>query len=892
MSSDGALVAAKLARPEVPPSYVDRPRLQAALDVATQGLVTLVTGGPGWGKTLLVASWAARAGPARRVVWLTLDADDDPRVFWTYVLAALRASGAVRPGSALASLDLIGGVSAEIHRRIQLGLSQLSHEVVLVIDDVSDARSHEIHDQIACLFRHEFLLRIVLVTRAEPPLLLHRLRVSGHLAELGTADLAFTAQEAADLLVRERIPVTPREVAQLLERTDGWAAGLRLAAMFLRRPGTRPADFGASDQAVADYLRGEVVAGQSPQSWQFLLRTSCVSRICGGLAEALTGQRHGQLALHRLERDNGFVTALGPDRRWYRYHPLLGEMLRRQLDLERPEIIQGLNERAARWFAANDQPIDAMRYAIAARKWSLAGTVFTNAAISRLQTTDRGALAAALARIPSAELGRTAELQLCAAGVCMVEGRYADIPPHLVLARSMLEADVEGSDPSTLIGLSLFEGAVGRIRGYPGTVVTAASSALRILDQHGSALPLAHPYRAIALSNKGVGLLWQGETEQATTFLEAGLEASVASGVELTLVNSLGYLGLAAAVTGRLRAAADWAGRCRTLAEARGWTGLQQVAAGYLALAVVSTMRNDLEEADRLLALGLQCQRRDPERLVMLALRVAQAALDIARGRYDDARTTLDAARGGLDPADGTTLVHRWLTSVEAEVELATASAAGLRSRLESLEPADRSDVDTLLLTRARLADGEAQGLDRLLAPLVGQRRDLHLAVQASLVHALSADRLRRDNEALDALDRALADAEPEHMVSPFTGPTMARLQSLLERMVLLRGPRFGFARAVLKILDPGPAVLVRHPSVEAVTEREKAVLRYLATMLSNAEIADQMYLSPNTIKVHLRHVYRKLGVTSRRAAVRRARELGLFDDGSDPTPAPPPGSR
>src|SRR5215213_8180414 len=122
VSSDGALVAAKLARPEVPPSYVDRPRLQAALDVATQGLVTLVTGGPGWGKTLLVASWAARAGPARRVVWLTLDADDDPRVFWTYVLAALRASGAVRPGSALASLDLIGGVSAAIHRRIQLGL--------------------------------------------------------------------------------------------------------------------------------------------------------------------------------------------------------------------------------------------------------------------------------------------------------------------------------------------------------------------------------------------------------------------------------------------------------------------------------------------------------------------------------------------------------------------------------------------------------------------------------------------------------------------------------------------------------------------------------------------------------------------------------------------------
>ena len=440
--SDAALVGAKLSRPEVPPGYVDRPRLRAALDTGTRGPVTLVTGGPGWGKTLLVAAWAAAAEASRSICLLTLDNDDDePRVFWSYLLAALRRSSAVRPDSALASLDPGGGLSSDTQRQIQLGLSQLRHEVVLVLDDASEIRSAEVHEQIARLFRHESPLRVVLVSRAEPPLPLHRLRVSGDLCEIRADELGFTKAEATELLALQGVEIDGAEEAQLLDRTDGWAAGLRLAAMFLQRPDARATQFSGADRSVADYLLSEVAANQSPQTWQFLLRTSLVPRICGDLADTLTGQRHGQRTLDVLERENAFVTALGPDRRWYRYHPLLGEMLRRQLELERPDALRLLHERAAHWFAVNGQPVDAVRHAVQARRWSLAGTMLTRVALPRIQTTDRRALAAALALIPAAELGATAELQLCAATVCMAEGRYAQIGPYLDLARSMLEED-------------------------------------------------------------------------------------------------------------------------------------------------------------------------------------------------------------------------------------------------------------------------------------------------------------------------------------------------------------------------------------------------------------------------------------------------------------------
>jgi LuxR family maltose regulon positive regulatory protein len=462
----------------------------------------------------------------------------------------------------------------------------------------------------------------------------------------------------------------------------------------------------------------------------------------------------------------------------------------------------------------------------------------------------------------------------------MAEGRYAQIGPNLDLARSML-ADDGAADPSTWVALNLFESALARARGAVGRTVAAADEAVSNLDRHAGAVPLEQEFRAVALNLRGVGLFWSGDPDAAAA-LQAGLDACVvAGGVELSLVNDLGHLALAAVVSGRLQQAQDWADRCLTLADARGWSDLIQASGGYLAAALVAVARHDLDEAERSLTLGMQTQRRDPEPLMRLGLRAARAAVDTARGRHDSARSELTSIRDELEKIGAATQMHRWLARTEADVALATGTHAPLRTRLEELGPARRSADETLQLARARLADGDAEGADELLTGFGPEDLDVVLAVEASVVRALSADRLRRENQALELLGHALSAAAVEQVVAPFLSTGTTRMRVLLERVVLLQAVHAGFARTLLGILGSAVPDDSDNGLADPVTEREKTVLRYLATMLSNAEIAEAMFLSPNTIKVHLRHVYRKLEVTSRRAAVRRARELRLLDDES-----------
>jgi LuxR family maltose regulon positive regulatory protein len=461
----------------------------------------------------------------------------------------------------------------------------------------------------------------------------------------------------------------------------------------------------------------------------------------------------------------------------------------------------------------------------------------------------------------------------------MVEGRFSDIAPRLAAARSMVEDAGDGADPSTRVALSLFDALVARFRGSAPGVVEASSRALATLAEHGSNVPLAGEFRAVALGNQGVGLLWQGRATEAAASLEAGLEAFETNGVELSKVNALGHLGLAAVVTGNLRTGVGWAERCRALAEARGWGGLPQAATGYLALALAGVARNELDEAEHLVAQGFESQRDERELPTAVALRLTQAAIDIGRGQLATAGSQLDEVRELVGTAELPPMVQQLRRATTWEAELAVGRASAVRSQLESIDPGQRSGTETLFLARALLLTGAPQGLDRMLAPVIEQRQDRLLSVHATVVQALSADRLRMDNDALESLGRAVADAEAETMVRPFLGAGTQHLGGMLERLVLLRPARSGFARRLLELHAPGPAIPQQAVSVEQMTERERTVLRYLATMLSNAEIAEQMFLSPNTIKVHLRHVYRKLDVTSRRAAVRRARELQLLDD-------------
>ena len=345
-------LAVRSAVPPIPAGTIARPRLEAALDAGREGAFTLVGASPGWGKTVLLSGWAAERGAA----WLQLSArHTDARRLWSDVCEAL--------GHAEIALG------DDVPLRLADALTSAGERPTLVLDDLDLLRGPALASLGDLLLHGGDALHLVAATRSDPALPLERLRLPGRLFELRAADLAFTLPEATALLAELGLSLRPELVARLLERTEGWAAGLRLAGLSLRGeadPDAFVAEFAGDDRAVADYLTGEVLAGQPPAVRDLLLRTSIAGRICGGLADALTGGSDGALMLEQLERSGTFVGPLDRHRTWFRYHGLFAELLRARLRLEHPGLEPELHARAAEWLAGEGLGREAMPHALAA----------------------------------------------------------------------------------------------------------------------------------------------------------------------------------------------------------------------------------------------------------------------------------------------------------------------------------------------------------------------------------------------------------------------------------------------------------------------------------------------------------------------------------------------
>ncbi|MEV4701772.1 LuxR C-terminal-related transcriptional regulator [Actinoplanes sp. NPDC049316] len=846
--------------PRLPRRFLRRERLSAMLDKGVRGPVTLVSAGAGWGKTALVRSWARTyAGP---VAWLTLDRRHNAlQVFRSDLLTAVHGGAVASPDDD----DGSGGFASSV-------LRQVSGRVVLVLDDVHRVSDPCVLTAIADLLHDvSHRLPMVLVSRTEPTLPLHLVRAAGDLTVIDGSDLAFTAEEAAGLLELNDRRLSEQELREVIEATQGWAVGLRLALDELLRSRTDAVirDPAGVPESVADYLMREVVVNLPERARQLLIQTSILETVPSELADELTGDGHGREALEMLADADAFVRRSGAEPGVFAYHPQLRTVLRGLLRREEPATAGYLHRRTALWYARRGALRDALRHGIATQDWSFVGRLVVEFAVPLLVSKDRAVLVEALRAIPHDAVTTDAELSLCAAFLLFADGDVEAVAQHVGQVAAMLTERAPAERLTTEVPLHILEAAVIRLRGDMSALVATTTGILRRLaSARPGQLPSLPQYRALALNNKGVGLFWTDHLDAADRYLWAGLTASRTSGTEMTEMNALGYLGLLAYLRGSLDEAAAYAEGARELGARLHMEHVAQMAPGNLVAALVEVERLRMVEAEEALRRALHTDLIPPEAALIVLSTVVRARALLAREEPDAARALLREIRH--DVPGKAPLLDRWIRLTESEVDLARRNPRPVVARYataaRSLSPAEQ-----VCLGRAYLLLGEHDRAEELLRR-AGNAGEAVSAVTAWIGLALLADVQGRANGSVEALARAEALAGRGNVRLPFRTCERPRIAAVIERERWLTS---GGATVAAKVLgmepETGPA------AAEGLSLREQDVLSYLPTVLTAGEIAELLGISVNTVKAHMRSINRKLGATRRREAVVRARQLGLL---------------
>jgi LuxR family transcriptional regulator, maltose regulon positive regulatory protein len=870
------LLGSKVVMPDPPAGLMLRPRLFELLSAGMDGGLTLLGAPAGFGKTVLLRSWVSSARLEARVAWLSLEADDnDAGRFWAYVVAALERSGALPAGAI--SPPVPGGQGQLELGTLVNALAEIEAPAVLALDDFHEISDPTILRGVQFLIRHcPPQLRLVLAARADPRLPLHQLRTSGKLTEIRVAELAFTVDEAAELLRGQGLSLRDGDVALLHGHTEGWAAGLRLAALTLRDhpdPARFIAEFAGDDRSVADYLTGEVLARQQPAVRAMLLRTSILDRLNGPLADALTGRGDGERMLAALERAGAFVVPLERGRAWYRYHQLFVELLRVELRHEAPETIPELHRRAAGWFAANRLPAEAARHALAAGDWQLATTVVLEH-WHELVLGDPTILRALLGLLPPELAGPDPELALGAAADQAGAGLPADQQVAEVRRRRL---------PLLVAALRL--GEAWRA-GDLDAVAVAALEMLALLGEAGVGADRHDSARVFALTALAVAERCTGDLEAAETTLREGLAVAGRAGLERLLLDCISQLALLEATRGRLRAAERSALQALELAERQGCAKDPQMTAAHLALTVAYGEWNDLPAAELHLEQAVAAARADTAPAVVAGVAVVRAWLLQARGDLPGGLEAIAAARQDLAAWSPVPYLEGPLAVREAELRLAARDAVGARVALELAEgPEGPAPAVAVARARLELDEGDAKAATTTLAPWLNGSSttpSLTLLVEAWLLDALAARALDEPERCFRSLERALHLAEREGFRLAFVagrGQLRGLLSAHLDSQTAHRPLVAELLEARQPVPDQGPPGRTPEEGtlIEPLSERERIVLRYLTSALSNVEIATELYVSVNTVKTHIKSIYRKLDTTGRRDAVRKARELHLL---------------
>ena len=869
--------------PAVRRGIVSRRELFERLEEA--GRVVNLSAPAGSGKTILLRSWIEEAGLAERAAWVAVGPERrDPQRFWISVSDALRGT---TPGSKVvqaltAAPDLDGWAIVE-HLLADLG--RLQERIWLLLDDLHEVRNDELMRQLELLLmRAPATVRFVLATRHDLRLGLHRLRLQGELTEIRGADLRFTTQESRLMVEAAGVAVSDTTLGLLVDKTEGWVAGLRLAALSLARhrdPEQFAAEFSGTERTIADYLLAEVLERQPQDVRRLLLRTSVLERVSGPLADVLTGQSGGMRILHELEEANAFVVSLDAGRSWFRYHRLFADLLQLELRRSEPGELDALHATAAGWFAERGYAVEAIRHFQAAERWGEAARLLFDNSL-RLQLDGQRATARELlARFPAGVTAGDPELTALSASDAILHGSAEDAESKLALAARGMTTVAPERRARFQVSLTILRLILAtRIGNLPAIVEEAQRILSPVEGADTSQIEADDDLRAVALTSLGVAELWLNQVEEAEGHLKQGVVLAHDSKHPFLETNALAHWAMAGRVQS-LALAIDRGMQAVELARRHGWADDRIVYPAYVALANSYVGQGRLEEAEQWLQRAEGVRRPGGEPTMGMTLYIARGLLEGMRGRNDEALAAFRAAQG---QAESVVTTHTLKTHVRALIMRTLIRLGETDSVEKTLAGIDeqkrmRGDNQTVL-AHLRLAQGDPQAATVALGPVI----DGSAAVTNRfwVLDALVLDAIAReasgDEEGADrSLERALDIVEPDGAVIAFL---LNPAPILLERRSRRRTAHAALVAEILNILA-GNRPTSKRGDVdwlhEPLSDSEKRILRYLPTNLSVPEIADQTYLSVNTVKTHMRHLYGKLGAHSRGKAVERARGLGML---------------
>lgn len=901
---DLALLTSKLTVPPPRPKLLPRPRLFERLQAGLNGPLTLIAAPAGYGKTTLLASWLAsverRTQSAEqealsqaergdnqsfdalrsRVAWVTLDAEDnDPQRFWRYVLTALDG---VAPGIAATPLALLQSPQPPAIEAVLTpllnALNTAASDVALVLDDYHLIATAPIHRAVTFLLDHlPARLHLVIASRTDPPLPLGRLRARDQLTEIRAADLRFSVEEASAFFSEVMdLDLRPAEVAALERRTEGWIAGLQLAALSLRGQGNRAefiAAFTGSHRYVLDYLLDEVLACQSEEVQSFLLQTAVLERLTGPLCEQLTGQHESAQLLKHLERSNLFIVPLDAERTWYRYHHLFGQLLRSRLQELWPKRVPELHLQASAWYQDNDFPTDAIQHALAAEAVDQVAILMEAVGPAVYMRGETATVLRWCQALPETMLQTRPPL-------CLLYAAALHSAGHLDAAEARLNQLAEQElAPSAQSMAAMLRAANACVRGDMPRAEVCAREALATaadLDLASVQISLSHLPQFLASSVLVESLAVQGKTAEALAVCQQALERAQRLLLQHPWSVVVGQLHLQLS---RLHYERDELDAAALHAAAHLDICQQAGHEGYMAYghAVLARVR--------------QAQGRPHHALEHIQAAVAIAQQWQASAEVVQAMSHLVGVwlmRGDLDA------VRKW---AQAYQERGGTDEAGFR--LLGI----RRDIGDIALARALLAMGQVTPASRLLDQLAAQAQASEQWGNLFEIRTLQALALQAQGQltdALQALEQALAPSERAGYYRLFVdgGAEMAALLTALLRARRLEhvpaeaGASTAYVRRLLAAFPKAQTVERRAQNqaapalrstlersnalVEPLSERELEVLRLIVAGYSNPEIGQRLVIATGTVKRHINSIFSKLDVRSRAQAIARAREMNL----------------